>query len=218
MEILRLHLGTLHSDDQRPWPVHGFVVTHPTAGAVVVDTGIGGPAERLADWRAVDHGMAAALAGHGLAPGDIRAVVNTHLHFDHCGWNSVFPHAPFWVQRRELERARVETPWLTDWFDFRDARFELLDGDAELAPGIRLVATPGHTGGHQSVLVDLDGGQEVLIGDAAYTRHVWRHPEAEPIPGQAEDPVSWRASLARLRQGSPRRVHFCHGDQWDAPL
>jgi N-acyl homoserine lactone hydrolase len=216
MDIIRLHLGSVDINN-RTWPVHGFVVTHPKAGAILVDTGVGGPEAMLRDWKCVNRSAADALAEHGMSPADVRIVVNTHLHFDHCGWNTVFPHAPFWVQRAELQRARRENPQLVDWFDFAGARFELLDGDAEVAEGVRVVATPGHTRGHQSVVVDLAGGPELLIGDAAYTRYIWRHPDGATLPdGQAEDRPSWRRSLDLLSGLDPRRIHFCHDGSLDS--
>jgi len=184
---------------------------HPK-GAILVDTGVGGPERLLTDWRVVNRTAAEALGDHGLVPGDIAFVVNTHLHFDHCGQNAVFKHAPFYVQRAELERARRESRALTDWFDFAGARFELIDGDADLMPGVRVVATPGHTVGHQSVAVEGDG-QEVLIGDAAYTPAIYGDPDAEPTglpPGQAADFVEWSSSLKRIHASLPRHVHFCH--------
>jgi len=136
LEIRRLHLASLRGVDGLEWPVHGFVIMH-REGAVLVDTGVGGPDRVLTDWRVVNRTAAEALGDHDLVPGDISFVINTHLHFDHCGQNVVFRHAPFAVQRTELERARRESRWLTDWFDFAGARFELLDGDAEVLPGTR---------------------------------------------------------------------------------
>jgi N-acyl homoserine lactone hydrolase len=209
LEIRRLHLASLQGVDGREWPVHGFVVMHPS-GCVLVDSGAGGPEEWLTDWRLVNRSIAEALAEHDLVPGDVKLVINTHLHFDHCGQNAVFKHAPFYVQRSELDRARREARPLADWFDFAGARFELLDGDAEIVTGVRVVATPGHTVGHQSVAVEGDG-EEVLIGDAAYTPALYMDPEATELPpGQAADRPAWRASLKRLQAGHPRHVHFCH--------
>jgi glyoxylase-like metal-dependent hydrolase (beta-lactamase superfamily II) len=211
LEIRRLHLASLRGPDQREWPVHGFVVMHPK-GAILIDTGVGGPDRVLTDWRVVNRTAAEALGDHDLVPGDIAFVVNTHLHFDHCGQNAVFQHAPFYVQRVELDRARREARWLTDWFDFAGARFELMDGDAEVLPGVRVVATPGHTAGHQSVVIDGDG-EEVLIGDAAYTPVIYERPDldaGELPPGQAADHGAWRSSLRRLHDARPRHVHFCH--------
>jgi glyoxylase-like metal-dependent hydrolase (beta-lactamase superfamily II) len=125
---------------------------------------------------------AGALAGLGLVPGDIDLVINTHLHFDHCGQNAVFKHAAFCVQRAELDRCRRESPALYDWFDFQNASFELLDGDAEIRPGLSVITTPGHTSGHQSVRAAAeDGGADLLIGDAAYTPRQYR-PEPGRLP------------------------------------
>ena len=212
IELLRLDLGTVMGTDGRTWPVHGFVILHPRAGAILVDTGTGGPDRVLTQWRAVNRAIADALADHGLSPADVTMVANTHLHFDHCGYNPVFRHAPFHVQRAELERARRESPWLSDWFEFAGARFELLDGDAALADGVRALATPGHTAGHQSiVLSDAGGGaRDVIIGDAAYTGAVYRRPDMPPIEGQAADVPAWRASLERVQALGAARVHFCH--------
>ena len=211
LEIKRLQLASLRGVDGLEWPVHGFVVTHP-GGAVLVDTGVGGPQEWLDDWRVVNRSVADALAGLGMTPGDIGLVINTHLHFDHCGQNAVFPHAPCYVQRGELDRARRESPELYDWFGFANARFELLDGDSEILPGLAVIATPGHTAGHQCVVVRSGtGGPDLLIGDAAYTPRQYASPAGENLPdGQASDLPAWRDSLGRIRSMSPARVHFCH--------
>jgi N-acyl homoserine lactone hydrolase len=211
LEIKRLHLASLRGVDGREWPVHGFVVTHP-GGAALVDTGAGGPAQLLSDWRVVNRSVAGALADLDMTPGDIGLVINTHLHFDHCGQNAVFPHAACYVQRTELLRAERESPELYAWFDFMNARFELLDGDAEVLPGLSVIATPGHTVGHQSVLVQsADDAGDLLIGDAAYTPRQYAGPPDAGLPaGQASDPQAWRASLDRIRAVAPERVHFCH--------
>src|SRR3984893_12366075 len=152
LEIKRLHLASLQGPDGGTWPVHGFVGAHP-GGAVLVDSGVGGPQNALDDWRVVNPSVADALAELDMSPADIGLVIHTHLHFDHCGQNAVFKHAPFYVQGAELERARRDDNLTSEWFDFAGATFELVDGDAELAAGVRLVATPGHTVGHQSVVV-----------------------------------------------------------------
>jgi N-acyl homoserine lactone hydrolase len=211
LEIKRLHLASLQGLDGRRWPVHGFVVTHGN-DAVLVDTGVGGPQQALDDWRVVNRSVADALAELDLSPADIGLVINTHLHFDHCGQNAVFKHAPFYVQRTELDRARREAPELHDWFDFAGARFELLDGDAEILPGLEVITTPGHTAGHQCVLVRGDGEAfDLLIGDAAYTPRVYANPAGDKIPpGQARDLPAWRDSLRRIQSLAPDRVHFCH--------
>ena len=211
MEIVRLHLADIRGFNGIP--VHGFVIKHPRAGAILVDTGVGYPDELVKEWRVVNRHAADALAEHGLSPADVRIVVNTHLHFDHCGQNAVFKHAPFYVQRAELERARREESLTSEWFDFAGARFELVDGDAQVADGVRVVATPGHTVGHQSVMVDTDDGDALMIGDAAYTSDIYEAGDAADLSkwrGQYADRSSWSGSLHRLHDMKPAAVHFCH--------
>jgi N-acyl homoserine lactone hydrolase len=211
MEIVRLHLA--HLGAMSNIPVHGFVIKHPRAGAILVDTGVGwGDDQLLKEWRVVNRHMADALAEHDLSPADVKIVINSHLHFDHCGQNAVFKHAPFYVQRKELARARKEG-FAGEWFDFAGARFELVDGDAKVADGVNVVATPGHTSGHQSVLVDTDEGGAVMIGDAAYTASIYRKADKADLthwPGQHSNRREWTRSLKKVQGMHPHAVHFCH--------
>src|ERR1700751_416834 len=115
LEVKRLHLASLQGLDGGRWPVHGFVVTHP-GGAVLVDTGVGGPQHVLDDWRGVNRTVADALGDIEMGPADLSLGITTPLHFDHCGQNAVFRHAPCYVQRAELARARIESPDMCDWF------------------------------------------------------------------------------------------------------
>ncbi len=193
--------------------MHGFVIKHPGEGAILVDTGVGWPSELLDEWRIVNRHAADALAEHDLSPADVRIVINSHLHFDHCGQNAVFKHAPFYVQRAELDRARSAHNFVSQWFDFAGARFELIDGDAQIAEGVRVVATPGHTVGHQSVIVDIPGGGAVMIGDAAYTPDIYREVDDADLTdwdGQYSDRDAWSNSLHKLHEIHPHEVHFCH--------
>ena len=210
-DVIRLHLAELSVVDT-PWPVHGFVILHPQLGTVLVDTGCGGPDALLREYRVVNRSVADALAEHGLSPADVRVVVNTHLHFDHCGQNPVFEHARLCVQRGELERVRREEPDMREWLESTGVRFELFDGDVTLADDLQVVATAGHTVGHQSVIARTEHGVEVFVGDAAYTRRIWDTGDAMHTlpPGQAEDIDAWRTSLRDLRRREPARVHFCH--------
>jgi N-acyl homoserine lactone hydrolase len=104
---------------------------------------------------------------------------------------------------------------LCDWLGFMNASFELLDGDAEILPGVSVMTTPGHTAGHQSVVVRSgDGSADLLTGDAAYTPRQYREPpgpDGAGLPdGQAADFAAWQASLARMHALGAARVHFCH--------
>ena len=193
--------------------VFAYVIHHPD-GPVLVDTGIGlgNPfIDEVYHPTVVDLGLA--LARVGVDERDVVAVVNSHLHFDHCGQNAIFKHAPFYIQRSEVDRARAEESMVAQWFDFAGARYELLDGDAEVAPGVRVVATPGHTVGHQSVFVDTADGEAVMIGDAAYTSDIYRDMEKADLsewPGQHANRGDWERSLVKVHAMRPHAVHFCH--------
>jgi N-acyl homoserine lactone hydrolase len=211
LEVVRLHLAGIEGFNNIP--VHGFVIKHPRAGAILVDTGVGwGDEDLIREWKVVNRHAADALDEHDLSPADVKIVINSHLHFDHCGQNAVFKHAPFYVQRSELARARRSGEAI-GWFDFAGARFELLEGDAEIAEGVRVVATPGHTIGHQSVFVDTADGGAVMIGDAAYTADIYAQADKADLsrwPGQHTDRELWTTSLERVHAMHPHAVHFCH--------
>jgi N-acyl homoserine lactone hydrolase len=116
-----------------------------------------------------------ALAAHGVALGDIARIFLSHLHNDHAGGLRLFDSSvPVWVQRRELEYGLSDHPFPERHgmfridFDDPETEWQLLDGDAELAPGISAVLTPGRTPGHQSFVIDLpDGRGYVMAFDAA---------------------------------------------------
>jgi N-acyl homoserine lactone hydrolase len=210
MEIKRLDLGHLYIQKEQ-WPVHGYVILHDQLGVVLVDTGCGGPDEVLRYFEVVNRTVADALADHGLAPADVTTVINTHLHFDHCGQNPAFAHAPLMVQRSEHQRMLDDRDEVSEWIEASGMQFELLDGDVQLADDLRIVTSPGHTSGHHSVVATTDAGTELFIGDAAYTRAIWEHAGARRLPeGQAGDMDTWRATLTGLKALEPARIHFCH--------
>jgi N-acyl homoserine lactone hydrolase len=210
MEIKRLDLGHLYIAKQQ-WPVHGYVILHHQLGVVLVDTGCGGPDEVLRYFEVVNRTVADALADQDLSPVDVTMVINTHLHFDHCGQNPAFAHAPLMVQRTEHERMLTERDEVSDWIEASGMQFELVDGDTQLATDLQIVTSPGHTSGHQSVVATTAAGTELFIGDAAYTRVVWEHAGAKALPdGQAADFDTWRATLTDLKALAPARIHFCH--------
>jgi N-acyl homoserine lactone hydrolase len=98
----------------------------------------------------------------------VDIVVNTHLHFDHCGGNHLFAGRPIHVQRQELEDARTEDNYtIREWVDAPGVSYEPVDGELELLPGLRLVPAPGHTHGLQVVVVETGGRPVVVGGDVA---------------------------------------------------
>ena len=216
-DVIPLHLADCTFPPQHPLAgergvVYGFAVRHPS-GVFLFDTGIGARNAWIDDnYRPTVRPVDEALRGAGLAVGDVVAVANSHLHFDHAGQNAQFAGTPTYVQRIERQAARADGYTVTEWVDFAGARYETLDGDAEPLPGIRLLATPGHTRGHQSALVATRDGDVVLAGQAVYSVAEWRGESdtAERTPRAAE-------SVRRLKSLRPRRVFFAHdAAAWDA--
>ena len=125
------------------------------AGACCLfDTGFGfGNDELDAYYRIKARRVPDVLAEAGIAMDDITAVVNCHLHVDHAGQNSLFPGIPIYVQPAEWEIAHTTEHTILDWIDFPGATYRPVAGDHEPVDGIRVVATPGHTVGHQSLVV-----------------------------------------------------------------
>lgn len=131
----------------------------------------------------------------------VETVVNTHLHFDHCGGNRRFAGLPTYVQRRELE-AVAEPDYLVEWVRFEGADYRELDGDADLGDGISVLYTPGHSPGHQCVVVETDEGPVVLGGDVTYSM-------GELIQGNGPN-------FMRIHALRPRRVYLAHSSRpWD---
>jgi N-acyl homoserine lactone hydrolase len=87
------------------------------------------------------------LAEIGLRPSDVHCLINTHLHFDHCGGNCAFPSTPILVQRSHYEHARESPTCPSRYFDLPDLTYELIDGEPELFGGVRAFLTPGHAPG-----------------------------------------------------------------------
>lgn len=118
----------------------------------------------------------------GLEASDIKLVINTHLHFDHCGGNTLwdenkkpipaFPKAKYIVQKKEWEDAanpneRTQASYLPENFECLGVRgqMEFVDGVTDVEPGIQARPTGGHTRGHQCVVVESEGKGAIFLGD-----------------------------------------------------
>jgi N-acyl homoserine lactone hydrolase len=153
-------VGDLQAGDER-LPIYVHLIEHPD-GRVLVDTGLTElhPAVDDMDPRLTP------LPEQDIDLAGIDMVVNTHLHFDHCGGNHLFAGRPIYVQRQELDDALgPEEYTIREWVEAPGVEYVPVDGELELLPGVRLVPTPGHTRGSQVVVVDTDGGPVVIAGD-----------------------------------------------------
>jgi len=201
-DVVPLHLADVTYPASHPLagqdgPVLAFAIRHPD-GTVLVDTGIGQGNEWIeANYRPRSRDVREALVGAKLDPDNVRAIVNSHLHWDHCGQNRAFPGVPTYVQQSELDLALREGHTIVEWVDFPDARYEAVDGDREIVEGISVLATPGHTPGHQSVTVRTGDGLVLIVGQAAQDARSF-------ATGTAD------ASIERLRELNADRIHFSH--------
>lgn len=149
-----------------------FGIERPGGRWVLVDAGVGPAQGPDPGWAPVPGRLPAVLAAAGIAPADVETVVLTHLHEDHAGWSSgadgqpFFPAARYVVQRAEVASLdRADPVW--DWTVAplrATGQLHEVDGPHRLAPGLTLLPTPGHTPGHQSVLVEQGpGARDVLV-------------------------------------------------------
>ena len=145
-------------------PVYVHVIDHPD-GRVLVDTGMTQLHPAVAD---MDPRLTPLSAQADFDLAGIDLVVNTHLHFDHCGGNHLFAGKPIYVQGQELDDARSQDDYtIREWVEAPGVEYVPVDGEFELLPGLRLVPAPGHTRGSQVVVVEGDGRPVVIGGDMA---------------------------------------------------
>lgn len=194
-------------------PCLGYLVVHPD-GLLLFDTGMGSHPDVDAHYRPHRRPLGRALAAAGADSGDVGLVANCHLHFDHCGGNPELTGRPVLTQTRELAEARATEEYtLPELLDAPGTVYEELTGQTEVLPGVLLVPTPGHTAGHQSLVVRRDDGVVVVAGQAHDTATefsadvlaVRAHRAGHRGPPRPSG--TWLDSLLQL---DPSRVYFAH--------
>ncbi|MFC9430346.1 N-acyl homoserine lactonase family protein [Streptomyces sp. NPDC056987] len=228
MAVRRLDLGYFirpaaeaGGPQPRVEPVLAYLVRHDN-GLILFDTGIGdADPETEARYRPRRRALQDALSASGVALDDVSMIVNCHLHFDHIGGNPLLGGKPILVQDVELATARRGNYTVDKLIDFPGATYEEVAGETEFWPGIWIIPTPGHTRGHQSLVLRQGDGTVVLAGQAhdfashfaseQLARHATLRGVEQPLP-------PYRHWLDRLAEFDPRRVLFAHDcSVWEPP-
>jgi N-acyl homoserine lactone hydrolase len=207
--VTPIRVADLLAEDER-MPVYVHLIDHPDA-RVLVDTGMTELHPAVAD---LDPRIRP-LSEQNLDLAGVDIVVNTHLHFDHCGGNHLFEGRPIYVQRQELDDARTEDDYtIREWVEAAAAQYVPVDGEHELLPGLRLVPAPGHTRGMQVVVVDNGAGPVVVGGDVAVGFGELDEPQTEgqlrvralepDLVWLSHEDEPWRPAERRGRDSNPR--------------
>jgi N-acyl homoserine lactone hydrolase len=230
-DVQRLHLGhytlghtladgTTHPYSGRQIVVTGFLIRHPE-GPFLFDTGFGVTTnEAIEAYKTVRRDITDALRVAGVVPKDVRAIANCHLHFDHGGGNQRFPGTTIIAQKAEVDNAHGANYTIaTDVIDFTGARFETLDGEGQIADGLRIIPTPGHTSGHQSLVVETKQGRVILSGQAHnFASDFATHRYARELAARGEPHTDYPAWMDRFAELDPWRVMFAHDYAlWERP-
>lgn len=198
------------------FPVYGVLIDHPE-GKFLFDTGFDkGFVDGVIDncFQSDRQTIPGQLDLIGIRPSEITHVINSHYHVDHVGGNRHCTHATTICHKCEMEAFSAPAPYEEMGYAFRDItpqpveaqgsvdimftpRHELLSGDQEIAKGLHLFETPGHTPGHYSLMVELSGRRPMLFtGDACYSQ---RSMEENIISNAHSDVKQTYASMQRLR-------------------
>ncbi len=185
---------------------------------IIVDTGVGTLPPSYQKFHEVtrnrEEELSYSLKKNGLRPEDITMVVNTHLHFDHCGNNRLFENSKFLIQTDEIRYAYfpdrfMRVSYLRDFFDV-EGDYLPVRGRYEIENGVEVLPTPGHTIGHQSVVVKWRGRHIVYAGDAA---PLPENIDKRNITGMIYDGADGLESIDRLRRITNAFYIYSHDNE-----
>ncbi len=219
MKVYLLDLGSLvidrsdvlwHIDVGTPvrFPVYGVYVDHPE-GKFLFDTGYDlDHVNKVLPFelpeQTPEQTLPAQLAKCGTTPEEIDYVINSHFHFDHVGGNKYLTNATLLTSKFELRSLLVPEPFErlgysdVSWYQRGVTKVEYLEGDVEIAEGLWLFETPGHTIAHYSLLAEPEGRRPMIFaGDAAYTYETL---DRMIIGGFHLDPIDSISALKRIKQ------------------
>lgn len=202
-------------------PVHCFLVKHPK-GNVLIDTGFSPNFQttwgrRLKFYKPVlEKDVADYIKNEDI---EINFIINTHLHIDHCENNGCFGNAKIVVQRKEFDSACNPKPYqILAYPDKIDGslNYWLIDGDLDLFGDstMKIIQTPGHTEGHQSVLLNVEGEKIFIAGDACYTSENLKY---NCLPGILWNPDKIMECYEMIRSLEDSMIIFGHeemGKEW----
>ena len=171
-------------DDQYRMPIGlNSLLVRSSGKLILIETGVGNKEGHRRQASPIEDGdLLSALAALNIQPEDIDIVINSHLHADHCGWNTragkgdnvvpTFPNARYLIQRGEWEAAispneRTRATYLAENFVplENSGQLELVDGETTITPEITMISTGGHTEDHASIVLSSGGETAIYIGD-----------------------------------------------------
>jgi N-acyl homoserine lactone hydrolase len=177
---------------------------------ILFDTGIGDAQPDIAEYQTTTRPIRDALTEAGVPVERIEAIVNCHLHFDHCGQNAAFPGVPIFAQTAEWQAAREPEYTISEWVDFEGSDYRLIDGGAHLLQAVSILSTPGHTPGHQALVIDAPHERAVLAGQACFSPEEWDGRGSGEGREGAWDLERYDASIAAMKALDPDVVWFAH--------
>ena len=194
--------------------VVAYAIRHP-GGIFLFDTGFAPDGPELdqfyLSWQVRPRDIDEVFAEAGIDAAEVTAIANCHLHLDHSGQNSRFVGIPIYVQRAEWAAAHEPDYTYLPSIDFPGATYVDLDGEVEPVPGLRILPTPGHSPGHQSLAIESPDGLLLLAGQAVYSHGEWVGlPDAREGASTAQDRAAYARSIARLKALQPKEVLFGH--------